>query len=205
MKRALPLLILLASVLPAGAADYPYSGVLVLAAQDGENRNVDLARCAFGFFIQTKAGIYANYHIDLPAFKANKTLRYLKYGEGTCAYDPAANTEACAVSWSTESGPLATYYDVIQSIAPDEVRTREFPGDEDLKKWVATKDDELGYPVRYLTCPFSAEKIAPFLTDERTTLAREDLDKIVGEIPSTDDQAVMKDVYMALGVAWPRP
>ena len=204
VKRVLAILILLGAA-PAAAADYPYSGVFVLASPEGVDRKIDFARCAFGFFIQAKDGLYTNYHLDLWGFKATKKPRYLEYGGGRCTYDAAARSETCAATWSSASGPLATYQDVIESLTPDEVRTREFADTADLAKWQVSRNDTLGYSVRYLACPFTAEKLAPFLMAERTTLPREDLDKIISDIPSTGDQAVMKEVYGALGVAWPGP
>lgn len=189
----------------AVAAAYPYSGLFVLAGQDEANRAIDLARCAAGFFIQRSDGSYTNYHADLAVFAASKTLRYLKYAEGRCTHDAAARTEECIGTWTSQGGLPATFFDVILSNTGDEVTTREFSNEDDLAAWRANRDDTLGYPVKYLRCPFSEGAVNPFLTDERSPLSGAALEDVVSEIPSTERQAVLREILKTLGAAWPGP
>lgn len=206
MRRALAaVLLMIAAPGSALAADYPYHGVMVLAAQDKAGARVDLARCAFGFFLQGTDGSYTNYHIDLAAFRATGKPRYLKYAQGTCSHDPAAQIETCRETWSAVGGPLSTYRDAIIAITPSEIVTREFTEEADLRRWLETRDAGLGYEVRYLVCPFGAAAVEPFIAPEASSLGRGELDAVLSSMPSRDDQAVMKDVYTALGAAWPNP
>lgn len=109
------------------AEDYPYSGAY--APSDEALTGETLARrCALSFVEQRANGDWFIYHVDLDAFRTDRTIRFYQASNGHCDFDAARNVETCVtfVDIAYPAGEGEILYDVATSIGADRVTTAFF-------------------------------------------------------------------------------
>lgn len=168
------------------AEEYPFSGLFVFPPDDLSASDAPLL-CGYNFFAQNSDGSYQNYHLDLPAYRKDGTIRFLIYTRGQCIAENG-RVETCTPSWDADKSlPNQAFMDVIKEIRPDKVIVSLFDTIEDARSFFATgKPDPTGSST-YVRCPYDSAAIAKYRTDQASTLSADDRDAVV--IPEMTDAA----------------
>ena len=122
---------------PAGAADYPYTG-LYTTSDPATDADAALRNCAYNFFSQEKDGSYISDHLDLQHYVAEKTIRYVEYSRGHCAIEDGGlfkrgSVETCTSTFDTDPAEQGkSYIDVYREDGPGGIARVE-SGDFDLE------------------------------------------------------------------------
>ncbi|MBN8993778.1 MAG: hypothetical protein J0H94_01030 [Rhizobiales bacterium] len=177
--------LLLAAATGARAEDYPFSGLFVFPPEDAAAEDATLY-CGYNFFAQNPDGSYQNYHLDLPAYEKDGTIRFLIYTRGQCTAENG-KVETCTPSWDADKSlPVQDFVDVIKEIGTDRVVVSFFDTADDARSFFATGKPEPGGDSTYFRCPYDAAAIARYRSDTESTLSADERDKVV--VPDLDDK-----------------
>jgi hypothetical protein len=181
----------------AKAEDYPFSGLFVYPMDDVSPEDATLL-CGYNFFAQNADGSYQNYHLDLPAYEKDGTVRFLIYTRGQCAAENG-KVETCRPSWDADKSlPQQDFVDVIKEIQPDRVVVSFFDKIEDARSFFATGKPEPSGDSTYYRCPYDAAAVAKYRSDRESTLTNEERDALVGPDLTAEARAEMAAVLAAI-------
>jgi hypothetical protein len=170
---------LLAMVPPASAGDYPYSGFFS-AGVTGESPDDVRLMCAHGFFRQDRDGSFVNYHLDVERYDRDGSLRYVRYGDGTCELSDDGKIEACRMAFSTDAADIGSaYVDVVESIETDVVFVRYFDTIEQARSYLAGKETPPDRSFFARCAGLSDKVVAARLTEEVSRLSIEERDAVI--------------------------
>jgi hypothetical protein len=177
------------------AADYPYSGIFTTQEADMPAEEVQLA-CTFGFFRQDKAGAFTGYLIDRDRYASDKTLRYQQYGRGKCALDLTGKVETCTMTASADKDEVGVaYYDVMRARATDSVDIAMFETEAQAKLNATVGTGTPTAELRISRClGFTDANLAPYLTDEVTTLTLDERGELLSPVVNGDNRPVMTEI-----------
>ena len=177
------------------AADYPFSGYFTSQEIDRPPDETQLA-CAFGFFRQDLDGAFTAYVIDRDRYQRDRTLRYLEYSRGRCAIDWTGKVETCTMSASVDASEVGqSYYDVMGTRTADWVKISYFDTLTAAKLYATVGSGTPAAEIRISRCiGFDAAKLAPYLSEEKTTLSSDER----GELLSPDVNAETRPVMMTI-------
>jgi len=183
----------------AVAADYPYSGYFSSQPLATAMDDARLA-CAFSFIRQDRDGTFVGYHIDKPAFLADRTVRYLEYGAGTCTID-AKGVEACTMTASQDEDEIdRTYYDVAGAIAADTVETASFDSKAQADAFASGHSKRKpAFTSRFVRCPgFDDASLAGAVSGTMSTLPLSERGPLQSPEFTDANRALMRDILGAL-------
>jgi hypothetical protein len=175
MRAVLLLPALLASAMPvvANAGDYPYSGYFGSQPAEVSETDTRLA-CAYSFVHQQDDGWFVGYIIDKPAYDADGTIRYDEYARGRCTM--AGALETCTMTASRTPDEIGfSYYDVIESIAADDVVFAMFDDLDSAERYAEDGEGESLGDQRFARCDGFEANIGRHLVEEFSTMADDDL------------------------------
>jgi hypothetical protein len=182
----------------AQAEDYPFSGLFVFPAEDVAEADATLL-CGYNFFAQNADGTYQNYHLDLPAYKKDGTIRFLIYTRGACRAENG-KVESCTPSWDADKSlPQQDFVDVIKEIQPQKVVVSFFDRLEDARSFFATGEPQPAGESTYYRCPYEGATIAKYRTDQESTLTSKERDALVVPEMTEAARADMAAVLAAIG------
>ncbi len=180
--------------LPACAADYPYAGFFTSADGDADLADARLT-CAVGFFRQDKDGSFVSYHLDDARYRADGAVRFLQYNRGLCRLLDGARIEACWMAYSSDLAEIGKiYFDVIRSIAPDEIDTAFFATGDDARSWIAGGSPEPDGEARFVRCGLDDDVLSDALTSEASRLGADDRDAILFPPMNEENRARMAEI-----------
>jgi hypothetical protein len=190
-------------VVPANAADYPYSGAYSFGppVSAGQTQTLAQARnnCASSFFIQKRDGTVLNYVLNGPDFEKTGKPSYDVTLEASCRFDEKSQSEFCQQKrsiYSTEgSDGFATLY---LSIAKDKIEFRTFGTPADIQTYLQDKTTDIGTSFIAYACPFSEEQIAPFLKEGLTTLEVPQVESATVLEPTPENTLLMERVLKVI-------
>lgn len=192
-------LALVLAALPAHAEDYPFSGFFSSQPADVSPEDAQLS-CAYSFFRQNPDGTFVGYEIDKPAFLTDGTLRYERYGEGTCTVD-ADHVEVCTTTGSSDKTEIgASYYDVMTIVDADTIGSKYFDTKEQATAFATNAEGRPDFESRFVRCDgFDEARLGPSLTTTMTTLPIDDQGPL--QSPEFDDasRATMRAILKKLG------
>jgi hypothetical protein len=170
----------------ARAEDYPFSGMFVFPAEDVAEADATLL-CGYNFFAQNADGSYQNYHLDLPAYRKDGTIRFLIYTRGQCTAENG-KVETCTPSWDADKSlPQQDFVDVIKEIQPQKVIVSFFDRLDDARSFFATGKPEPAGDSTYFRCPYDGAAIAKYRSEQESTLSSKERDALV--VPEMTDAA----------------
>jgi hypothetical protein len=170
----------------ARAEDYPFSGLFVFPAEDVAEADATLL-CGYNFFAQNADGTYQNYHLDLPAYKKDGTIRFLVYTRGACTAE-SGKVESCTPSWDADKSlPQQDFVDVIKEIQPQKVVVSFFGRLEEARSFFATGEPQPVGDTTYFRCPYDAAAISKYRSDTESSLSATQRDSLV--VPEMTDEA----------------
>jgi hypothetical protein len=184
---------------PASAADYPFNGYFTSQEASLPPDQVQLA-CAFGFFRQDLDGSFTGYLIDIDRYRADKTLRYLQYGRGQCAIDGTGKVETCTMTASADKSEIGqSYYDVMGARTANSVDTAIFDTLAAAKLYATVGKGDPTAELRISRCAgFDATKLAPFLSEEETTLSLDQRGELLAPVVDDANRPVMTEIFEKL-------
>jgi hypothetical protein len=169
----------MAGIGPASAGDYPFTGYYTIAGNAAAADPLDVRRCAVTFFVQNADGAYTAYHVDHDLFRRTGEVSYLIFQRGTCSYDGAHRRETCANSFDTAPGEQGrVFYDVIETMGPDYIRTTMFDTLADAEAYGATGDKGPGFGDAYYRCRFDEARLVPALSMRASLLGTSARDQL---------------------------
>lgn len=169
----------------ARAEDYPFSGLFVFPPETVAAEDASLF-CGYNFFAQNVDGSYQNYHLDLPAYEKDGTIRFLIYTRGQCKAE-SGKVETCTPAWDADKSlPVQDFVDVIKEIGTDRVVVSFFDTIDDARSFFASGKPEPNGDSTYFRCPYDAAAIAKYRSDTESTLTADERDKLVA--PDLDDK-----------------
>ena len=185
----------LSAASPASAGDYPFSGFFAANFNRMSAQQVELT-CAFGFFVQEKNGTFINYHLDLPRYFQDKSVRYLEYARGHCHADTEQRIETCVVTSDTDPTQVGkVFVDVFQVVVPEAIVVRFFDDANQAAAFVRDGTTGDSKPAEYDMCPgFDSASMADYLSAERSTLPLGERKAIESPQLDADNMAIMTRV-----------
>jgi hypothetical protein len=184
----------------AFAADYPFSGFFTFTPPSEAPEKSKLY-CGYSFFIQGKDGTYVNYHLDLPRFLADSTVRFVEYGRGICTVAAGAQVEICTATSDTDPEVQGkTYYDVFRQSESGVIDLFYFDGVAAAQAFAAEGAGPREPESRYSPCAgFDAAGMAEYLSADRSKLSPAERLKMTS--PELDDatMAIMTRVLETIG------
>ncbi len=193
MKRISALAILIAAAAPALADDYPFSGYYSAVDESVSAADAQLM-CAFSFFRQDKSGDFVNLIIDLPAFKADGTVRFDEEGGGVCKLS-AGRLEDCTVTAALDREEVGNqFYSVLTDFTDSGVKVAGFEEVRNAQSWTLLGNPEPDYYSRYERCVgFDDATLKPFLSGKKSTATPEESDALNAP-PEDDMRPVMEKI-----------
>lgn len=181
----------------ARAADYPFTGLFNFPPDDAAAADSALF-CAYNFFAQNPDGSYVNYHLDLPRYRKDGTIRFLVFTRGQCSAENG-KVETCTTRWDVDpKNEGASFFDVIQTIGPASVQVAYFDSLADARSFAGTGKPPPSSMGKYNRCPFDADAIARYRTDEESSISNDDREGLVTPKLDADTRATMTRVLTAI-------
>jgi len=182
-----------------GLADgYPFTGLFTYPDASVAAGDAQLL-CAYNFFSQNADGTFVNYHLDLPLYRKDGTIRFLVFTRGHCAAE-GGKVETCTTDWDSEKDNEGqVYFDVLTGIGPGTIDIANFDTVADARSFLADRAPEPASIGRFYRCPFDDAAIARYRTEVESTIAGDDRTNMI--TPELDDEtrATMTAVLSAIG------
>ena len=182
----------LAGAAPALADDYPFSGVFVAPIDEVPAADKQLL-CGYNFFVQNNDGTFINYHLDLPAYEKDGTIRFVTYTRGHCKIED--KVETCTTDWDSDPKYIGeVYFDIIAEVGAESVKIAYFDTADEAR----ANADKAEPTDTFYRCPFDEAAIAKYRTETVSTLTGDA--RMAMFRPDLDDKAraAMTDVLAAI-------
>lgn len=149
---------------PAVADPYPFDGFFAMTG-----KGVVEVGCGFDILHQTSQGAFSAYLLDREHWRTHGTPKFVRYKHGMCTFDAATRIDNCVTHENHVSGVPAK---------PDRAQVTVLDRDNVamLSLGEEQPEDLEGVPpFIFQRCPFTAEQIAPFLSDSAARYSKEAL------------------------------
>lgn len=168
---------------PALADPYPFDGFFAMTG-----KGVVEVGCGFDILHQTSQGAFSAYLLDRDHWRAHGKPKFVRYKHGMCTFDAATRIDNCVTHENHVSGvPAKPDRAQVTVLDQDNVAMLSL-GEEQ------PEDLEGVPPFIFQRCPFTAEQVAPLLSDSAASYSKEAL----RDMARADEKALRLEVVRTI-------